>query len=67
MFKIQEGFGDLENLKECWGVKEHSNTFDDDESAKEFADQYYELRLGELYQSQPDWYKSYWVRVIPAS
>ena len=66
MFKIQEGFGDVFQIQKCWGVKEHSN-FDNEEAANSFADSYYELRVSELSQSQPEWYKSYWVRVIPAS
>ena len=67
MFKIKEGFGDLENIEKCWGVKEHTVTFADEEAAKEFADSYYELKVSELSQSQPDWYKSYWVLVTPVS
>ena len=66
MFKVEEGFGDLKNIESCWGVKS-AKEFDDEESAREFADFYYEFRVAELSQSQPDWYKSYWVRVIPAS
>ena len=65
MFRIQEGFGDLANIEECWDVKSMLCEFADEESAKEFADLRYEAKVKKLMSTMPDWYKSYWVRVIP--
>lgn len=64
-FKVEEGFGPVENIKGCWGVKSHSTTFVSEESAQEFAEQHYEAKVSELMESHPDWWKSYWVRVTP--
>lgn len=66
-FKVQEGFGPFdEGLKECWCVKSTKKTFADEESAQEFAERRYEERVARLIKSQPDCWKSYWVRVVQA-
>lgn len=66
MFKVQEGFGPIDDSpRECWGVKVTKLTFTSEQTAQEFAERRYEGKVARLMKSQPDWWKSYWVRVIP--
>ena len=66
MFKVQEGFGPFEeNPRECWGVKTTRMTFTNLKDAQDFAERRYDRKVKTLMKSQPDWWKSYWVRVIP--
>ena len=62
-FKVQEGFGPLENLSDCWDV-EVVRCFGTEKEAQEFSEKWFEVRIPHLMQSQPDWWKSFWVRVV---
>lgn len=63
-FKVQEGFGPVDdNPGDCWDV-EVIRCFGTEREAQEFAERWFEVRMPRLMKSQPDWWKSFWVRVI---
>lgn len=66
MFKIQHGFGPIdEGIDKCWDVKE-SPHIHLSETAQQVADYLYESNVKDLMTTQPDWWQSYWVRVVTA-
>ena len=66
MWKVQEGFGPIDDSpRECWGVKVTKMTFKSEQAAQDFAERRYEAKVARLMKSTPDWWKSYWVRVVP--
>lgn len=68
MWKVQEGFGPVdEGIKKCWSVRTTRMTFQNEEDAQAFSEARYETRVARLMKSQPDWWKSYWTRVVPIS
>ena len=65
MFKVQEGFGPVDDgLAKCWGVRVTKRAFASEEAAEAYSENRYESRVARLMTDSPDWWQSYWVRVV---
>lgn len=64
MFKVQEGFGPVtDSLEQCWDVADVA-TFDTAADAEAHSAARYESEVTRLMTDNPDWWQSYWVRVV---
>ena len=63
-FYVVSGFGDSDELTECWGC-ELVRTFSDSELANEFSEVHYDKLIDECLRGcNHEWYKSIFVHVL---
>lgn len=65
-WQVAQGFGDIEDMPNCWGVSVYKKRFTSAKAADEFAARAYERNIKRIQKQQPDWWKSYWVAAMPA-
>ena len=66
MFKVQEGFGPIDDgAGDCWDI-ETVGIHGSEQEAQAHSERRYEAEVARLIREGSEWWKSYWVRVVPA-